>query len=202
MSRMIRHTSFAVLCATALLGACAKGDATADSARMADSAMAAMPPAAGAPAVMPAAMTDANIMAALDAANVHDSTAGSMAAMKGTNAEVKSYGRDMMRDHHALRIAGQDLGKKLSVTPEPMAGDNTMAMDMAVADSMTATPAGAAWDKFYIEHAIMHHEKVLAMAQTAIGATQNAEVKALLEKAAPNVQAHLERASSIRTKLQ
>lgn len=201
MSRVIRHTSLAALCATALLGACSKGDATADSARMADS-MTAAAPAAPATAPAPAAMSDANIMAALDAANVHDSTAGGMAASKGTNPEVKSYGRDLMRDHHALRRAGQDLAKKLNVTPEPMAGDNSMAMNAAVADSMSATPAGAGWDKFYIEHAIMHHEKVLATAQSAIATTQNAEVKALLEKAAPNVQAHLERARSIQSKLQ
>jgi len=168
---------------------------------MADSMMATTP---AAPATAPASapMTDANIMAALDAANVHDSTTGGMAASKGTSAEVKSFGRDLMRDHHALRKAGQDLARKLNVTAEPMAGDNSMAMNMAVADSMSATPAGAAWDKFYIDHSIMHHEKVLATAQAAIGATQNAEVKALLEKAAPNVQAHLERARSIQSKLQ
>ena len=44
-------------------------------------------------------------------------SAGNMASTKGTNAEVKGFGRDMMRDHHALRKAGQDLAKKLNLTP-------------------------------------------------------------------------------------
>jgi predicted outer membrane protein len=46
------------------------------------------------------------------------------------------------------------------------------------------------------------HQAVLNTAQTALGATQNAELRALIEKAAPNIQAHLDRAKSIQSKLQ
>lgn len=200
MSRVIRHTSLAALCATALLGACSKGDATADSARMADSMMATTP---AAPAAAPApALTDANIVALLDAANMADSAAGAIAAGKGTSAEVKSFARDMMRDHHALRKAGRDLATKLNVTPAPPAGDNSEAAATAFRDSLNAMAAGPAWDKMYMNHEVTYHEAVLATAQAGLAAAQNAELKALIEKAAPNVQAHLERARSIQSKLQ
>jgi putative membrane protein len=204
MSRVMYRTQFAALCAAALLAACSKGDSTADSVKAADSANAAAAAAATPATTMPAtpALTDPNIVAILDAANMADSANGSVAASKGTSAEVKSFGRDMMRDHHALRKAGQDLATKLNVTPAMPAGDNSQAAAAAFKDSLTTMPAGAAWDKAYINHEVAYHEQVLQTAQTALGAAQNAELKALIEKAAPNIQAHLDHAKSIQSKLQ
>jgi putative membrane protein len=108
----------------------------------------------------------------------------------------------MMRDHHALRVAGQDLAKKLAVTPEAPAGDNSAAAAAAWNDSLNAMPRGAAWDKAYIDHEVTAHEQVLNTAQTALGATQNADLKALIQKAAPNIQAHLDHAKQIQSKMQ
>ncbi|MFL5605527.1 MAG: DUF4142 domain-containing protein, partial [Gemmatimonadaceae bacterium] len=165
-----------------------------------DSAMAAPPSSAAAPAAAPT-MTDANIFAVLDAANVADSSDGSVAASKGTSADVKAFGRDMMRDHHALRAQGQALAKKINVTPEVPAGDNSQAAAAAWHDSLGAMPKGAAFDKAYIDHEVTAHEQVLQKAQAAESAAQNAELKAMLPKAASSVQGHLERAKQIQTKL-
>jgi putative membrane protein len=201
MLSVMRRTPLALACAAALVAACSKSDRAADSARTTDSATAAAP---ATPTTTPAAPTlsDPNIVAYLDAANMADSAAGSIAAAKGTNAEVKSFGRDMMRDHHALRVAGQDLAKKANITPEPAAGDTTTAHASKMADSLNAQARGAAWDKAYINAEVATHESVLANAQAAMNATQNAELKALIQKAAPNIQAHLEHAKQIQSKLQ
>jgi len=201
MHSVLRRTPFALACAAALVAACSRSDKTADSARVADStAVAATATSAMTPAAP--ALTDANIFAFLDGANAADSSAGSIAATKGTSAEVRSFGRDMMRDHHALRVAGQDLAKKLAVTPEAPAGDNSAAAAAAWNDSLNAMPRGAAWDKAYIDHEVTAHEQVLNTAQTALGATQNADLKALIQKAAPNIQAHLDHAKQIQSKMQ
>ena len=194
-------TPLAALCCAALLAACSKGEKAEDSMKAADTT--AMAPA---PATTPAApatptLTDANIAAILDQANATDSAAGAIAATKGTNAEVKTFGRNMMRDHHALRKAGEDLVKKLNVTPALPAGDNSAATAKAWQDSLTAMPKGAAFDKAYIDHEVAYHTAVLQTAQTAAGQAQNAELKSLIEKAAPNIQAHLEHAKSIQSKL-
>jgi len=197
--RFLHRTSAVALSAAALLAACSKGDGGADSARVADSmaATASAPPtAAAAPA-----LTDPNIAAILDAANMTDSSAGSIAATKGTNAEVRTFARTMMRDHHALRKAGEDLVKKLNVTPELPADDNSQAAATAWNDSLRAMAKGAAFDKAYIDHEVAYHEWLLATAQTALGAAQNAELKNLIQKAAPNVQAHLEHGRSVQSKL-
>ena len=107
----------------------------------------------------------------------------------------------MMRDHHALRKAGQDLAKKLNVTPEMPAGDNSAAAAKAWQDSLTAMAKGADFDKHYIAHEVTYHEAVLATAQAGLAAAQNAELKALITKAAPNIQAHLDHAKSIQSKM-
>ena len=200
MSRAFRRTSFALACAAALVSACSKGDSAGNGAAVADSNAIA---ASGTPAPTPAApaMTDGNILAMLDQANLADSTTGAMAAARGMNPDLKAYGRDMMRDHHALRAGGQALATKANISPAMPAGDVTSARDAAVADSMAAMPRGAAFDRFYIDHAVMHHQQVLATAQAAVGATQNAELKAMIEKAAPIVQQHLDRAKQLQAKL-
>jgi putative membrane protein len=202
--RLLRRFPVAALTAAAIVAACSKGDKSADSARAADSAGATS--SAAAPAAAPAApaaptLTDPNIVAILDAANMTDSASGAVAATKGTSAQVRSFGRDMMRDHHALRKSGQDLAKKLNVTPEMPAGDNSQAAATAWHDSLTAMPKGAAFDKAYIDHEVAYHQAVLQTAQTALGAAQNADLKSLIQKAAPNIQAHLEHAQQIQSKL-
>ncbi|MEO6526740.1 MAG: DUF4142 domain-containing protein [Gemmatimonadaceae bacterium] len=198
---LLLRTPLAMLCAATVVAACGKGDKTADSAKAADSAAAAASAAMPAPAPAAPALTDPNIAAILDGANAGDSSAGAVAATKATNGEVRSFGRNMMRDHHALRKMGEDLVKKLGVTPVLPAGDDSQAAATAWRDSLTAMPKGAAFDKAYIDHEVTYHQGLLQTAQAALGAAQNADLKALIQKAAPNVQAHLDHAQKIQSTL-
>ena len=187
-----------VLVACALWAACSKGEPKNDT-TVAPPDTTKAPPAAAAPT--PPALTDANIAAILDAANAADSAAGHIASTKATKGEVKEFGRAMMRDHHQLRKQGEDLVKKLNVTPELPAGDNSVATAKAWDDSLTAMPKGAAWDKAYIDHEVAYHQAVLQTAQTAQNAAQNQELKDLIGKAIPAIQAHLTKAQSISSSL-
>ena len=72
--------------------------------------------------------SDANIVALLDEANAADSTAGSVAATKGTAAAVRDFARRMERDHHQLRAQGAALAKKLNVTPAAPSDDPVQSM--------------------------------------------------------------------------
>jgi putative membrane protein len=198
----MRMTSLVVAAmSTAVLVACSKDKTgSADSARAADSATAASNTAATPPATAPT-LTDANIAALLDEANMADSANGKIASTKGTSPDVKAFGKLMMNDHHALRKAGQDLVKKLNVTPAPPANDSLPQMAKALGDSLTSQAKGAAWDRFYIDHEVAMHQKVLSLIDTALGAAQAAELKDLLTKARPNIEAHLKRAQDIQSKL-
>ena len=108
----------------------------------------------------------------------------------------------MMRDHHALRKAGQDLAKKLNVTPAPPAGDTSQTAAQHWQDNLTATPKGDAWDKAYIDHEVAYHQAVLdAVDKTLIPNAKNEELKALLVKVRPAFVAHLEHAKQIQASL-
>src|SRR5215211_544914 len=121
-----KHAGLAlVLGATAALFACSKkDDAATDTTVAADTGMGTMADTGMAAAP---ALSDPNIVYILDNANMLDSAGGSIAATKGTAADVRDFGKMMMRDHHVLRQQGQDLAKKLNVTPEAPANDDSKA---------------------------------------------------------------------------
>lgn len=184
------------------LGACAKKEAATSDTGAAATADTGMTMADTAVARAPApALTDANIVYILDNANMLDSAGGSIAATKGTNAEVRAFGKDMMRDHHSLRQQGQDLAKKLGITPEAPANDDSKAkLDKTMALYNGATK-GKDFDKAYIDNEVMYHKSVLETVTAAMSAAQNPELKNFIQKAAPAIQAHLDNAESIQSRM-
>jgi putative membrane protein len=146
-------------------------------------------------------LSDPNIVYILDQANASDSARGRLAEAKGTSAEVKNFGKLMVGEHHALRQAGQQLAKKLNVTPQAPPNDQSEAQAKTEMDSLKAMPKGKAWDKAYIDYEVTYHQAVLETATKALGAAQNQELKDLIQKAAPVIQKHLDRAKEIQQKL-
>jgi putative membrane protein len=184
----------------AALTACSKdkpgiGDTgleTATSASTPDAGLA-RPPAPG--------MSDANIFHILDRANMLDSAAGSVAVTKGTNSEVRDYGRLMMRDHHDLRQRGADLAKRIAIVPEPPPGDPSQArMDRAMS-VLAGAAKGRDFDKAYIDNEVETHKSVLETLTAAMAAAQNAELQNMIQKAAPTILGHFDMAQSIQRKL-
>lgn len=145
--------------------------------------------------------SDANIVALLDEANMADSSAGAIAVTKGTSSAVRAFARDMMRDHHQLRAQGQALAKKLNVTPAAPSDDPVQPMAQTETNTLNTTAKGKDFDKAYIDAEVDAHKAVLDLATKAAGQTQNTELKNLIQKAAPLIQAHLDKAESIQKNL-
>jgi len=195
------HTRVALVLGAALaMAACKKSENYGSDTGMAattDTGMAAAPAAPAAPA----ALTDPNIVYILDNANMLDSAAGSIAATKGTAADVRDFGKRMMRDHHALRKQGQDRAKKLKVTPEAPANDDSKGQYDKTMATLNGAAKGKDFDKAYIDNEVTYHQALLQTATAAMNAAQNAELKNLIQKAAPAIQAHLDMAQSIQGKM-
>ena len=156
----------------------------------------------GAPAATPqGGLTDANIVALLDGANKADSAGGAVAAKKATNAEVKAFAQLMMSEHHALRMAGQDLAKKLGVEPKPPEKDPLAPYVASEMKALQSTPKGAEFDRTYIDNEVTIHQAVLDLANQARVTTQNAELRGLIEKATPVIRKHLDQATALQKKL-
>lgn len=182
--------------------ACARDDAgTADTgvamtdtgaAMMGDTAMAA-------PAAAP--LTDENIFYILDRANLLDSASGSIAATKGTNSEIRDYGKMMMREHHGLRERGQMLAKRFNFKPAAPPNDNSEAEMNRVMSMLNSAAKGKDFDKAYIDDQVTYHVDLLDTATKAMAAAQNAELKNFIQKAAPAVRLHLDSAQAIQKKM-
>ena len=148
-----------------------------------------------------AGLSDANIVALLDEANMADSASGAYALGKATNPEVKAFAKQMMGEHHSLRLQGQQLAKRLNVTPAPPADDPLKPAAASEMAALRAAPKGAQFDRTYIEQEIGIHKAVLDLAEKAHGAAQNEELKKLIEQAKPVIEKHLDRAEEIQKKL-
>src|SRR5206468_601160 len=96
-------------------------------------------------------LTDPNIVALLDEANKADSAAGAFAVGKATSPGVKSFAKMMMGEHHALRVQGQALAKKLNVTPEAPADDPVKTAGSSEMAALHSAAKGAGFDSTYID---------------------------------------------------
>ena len=161
----------------------------------------AMAPAANAPAA-PGVLSDANIVALLDHANAADSTAGALAVTKATDPAVKQFAKLMMSEHHALRKQGADLAKQLKVTPEPPANDPVTPLAQQETQALQSAPKGAQFDRTYIDQEVAAHQAVLDLANQAHDQAKNEQLKALIEKAKPVIEKHLDQAKQLQQKLQ
>jgi putative membrane protein len=191
--------AIAFVIVTLAAGACSKKEKYADT-----TVIAAPGDTSGIAAATPTPMgtwTDENIFALLDEANMSDSAAGAIAATKGTASAVRDFGKLMMRDHHQLRARGEALAKKMKITLATPSDDPVMSDSQKHTDVLNSTAKGKDFDKAYIDGEVDIHKKVLEMAVKAAGQTQNTELKNLIQKAAPVIQGHLDRAEAIQKAL-
>lgn len=148
-----------------------------------------------------AGLTDETILGMLDGANKGDSVGGAIAAKKATDAEVKAYAEMMMKDHHELRVGGEELAKQLGVTPKPPAKDPIAGYANAEMAALQKAKNGEDFDQTYIGNEVTVHQAVLDAANMARVTTTTTELKTLIQNAIPVIQRHLEQAQSIQKRL-
>ena len=158
-------------------------------------ALATLPAAAQAP-------NDAQIASIVVTANQVDIDAGKLAQKKGSNAEVKAFGKQMVTDHTAVNKQAAALAKKLKLKPQDNPTSKSLKSGGAQNLKKLGKLKGAAFDKAYIEHEVAYHEQVIdALNKTLIPNAKNAELKKLLETGLPLFQGHLEHAKQIESSL-
>ena len=206
----------AAVLAMATVAACSKpSDRAADTAApvaSADTAMARRDSAAGAVARNPdsaaavntsrGGWSPASVLGYTTAANNGEIAEGKLAEKKATNPAVKAFARELVADHEALLKEGHTLAGKLSATADTASGDAHDLMDDSRKElkDLNDKAAGADWDKDFIDKEIDGHQKVLDKLQDASKNTNNADLRAALEKATGKVQQHLTKAKDIKEK--
>jgi putative membrane protein len=146
--------------------------------------------------------TDAQIAHIGVTANQVDIDAGKLAESKGTNKDVKAFGKQMVTDHTGVNKQAVALVTKLKVTPEDNPTSQSLKSGGEENIKHLKTLKGAEFDKAYIDHEVAYHEQVLdAIDKTLIPNAKNEELKALIIKVRPAFVGHLEHAKQIQAKL-
>ena len=146
-------------------------------------------------------LSDANIVALLDEANMADSASGAYAVKKATNPQVKAYAREMVKDHTAMMNQSHAMMTKMKASMDTTSGD---AADLAnngrdKLKELTDKAAGKDWDKNYIESQVDTHQKVLDKLNDASKNSTDSTVTKALTKASAKVQEHLTKAQNLKS---
>lgn len=153
-------------------------------------------------AVYAQGINDAQIAAIVVTANQVDVDAGKLALQRASNAEVKKFAEQMVRDHEGVNRQAVALAARLALTPQE--NDTSKALKAGGDKNLARLRplSGAAFDTAYVDHEIAYHAQVLeALDKTLVPGASNAELKALLVKVRPAFVAHLEHAKHLRTSL-
>ena len=146
--------------------------------------------------------TDAQIASIVVTANQVDIDAGKLAESKGSNAEVKAFGKQMVTDHSGVNKQAVALVTKLKVTPEDNATSKSLKDGGAENIKKLEKLKGAEFDRAYVDNEVTYHQAVLdAVDKTLIPSAQNAELKALLVSVRPAFVAHLDHAKNLQASL-
>jgi putative membrane protein len=165
-------------------------------------------------------------MATADSAEIQ---AAQIATKKATNAQVRQFAQEMIRDHGKAAKDDAALAQKLNVDLKTAGNQGQMAqsvqsMAQQTAQQLNSTPKGAAFDKAYIDSQVQGHQSVLENLQRIAGnssttgatgggastaarpaAASSAGAPATPQEAAqkmiPHVQQHLDKAKQIQSKL-
>ena len=147
-------------------------------------------------------VNDAQIASIVVTANQVDIDAGKVAVARGTSAEVKAFGQQMIDAHTGVNKSAVELVTKLKVKPED--NPTSQALKAGGDKNVAALKAlkGAEFDRAYVDHEVAYHQQVLdAVDKSLIPGAKNDELKALLVKVRPAFVAHLEHAKHLQAAL-
>jgi len=146
--------------------------------------------------------TDPQIAHIVVTANQIDIDAGKLAKSKSHNKEVDKFAQQMITDHGGVNKQAVALAKKLKVKPEDNATSKSLMKGAEENMAKLKKLKGGEFDKEYVAHEVAYHEAVLdAIDKTLIPSAKNAELKELIVKVRPAIEAHLEHAKHLQAEL-
>jgi putative membrane protein len=147
-------------------------------------------------------VNDAQIASIVVTANQVDIDAGTLAASRSTNSEVKAFAQLMVTDHTGVNTSAIALAKKLNVTPQDNPTSQSLKAGGEKNRAHLKTLKGTAFDKAYVDQEVAYHQQVIdALDTTLIPSAANGELKALLIKVRPAFVAHLEHAKGLQASM-
>lgn len=191
---------FSAIITTMLLGGCGGGGEQ-QAAQGAPPAAETGPAQPGAMAPGTAAMSDANIAALVNEANVADSTLAAQALPKLTDHDVKAFAQQMMTQHHELHVEGMKVAAQANITPQLPSPDPFAPAVAAEQNALSTMAPGRAYDSTYIAHEVAIHQAVIDWLGQPGHQPQSSVYQKFLQEAGPVLQLHLKEAQALQKKL-
>lgn len=149
-------------------------------------------------------LTDNELLNRIHAINLMEIDMGRMAESKGENKKVKSYGKDLQKDHGKAEKTLADLAKKRNFVLAPPAlnseTDKQQQKDDAAAMDNLKTLNGAAFDREFVSAMQKGHEKAIALVTDAQSRMTDKDTKKMLDKLLPQLRDHLKKANELMDK--
>jgi len=139
------------------------------------------------------AMADTNFILAAAQGGMTEVKLGELASTSGVRADVKEFGRMMVKDHTAINGDLKALAAQKGVTLP----NSLDAKHQAVVDKMAAL-TGPGFDDAYITGMIKDHKADAKAFKAESAATKDADIKSFLDKSIPVVEAHLQHVTAMK----
>ena len=146
--------------------------------------------------------TDPQIAHIVVTANQVDIDAGKLAKSQSKNKEIDKFAQQMITDHTGVNQQAVALAKKLKVKPEE--NDTSRNLKKGGDENIARLKKlkGQEFDKAYVDQEVSYHQAVLdAIDKTLLPSAKNAELKELITKVRPAIQAHLDHAKHLQADL-
>jgi putative membrane protein len=125
-------------------------------------------------------------------ANMAEVESGKLAQNKASSDEVKKFAAHMVEDHGKMLSEQQSMAKSKGVElPKQPKKEHQAALKKLEGAS------GERFDRAYMDQMVKDHQKTLKLVQTTAKNAKDPELKQAAEKAAPEVEKHLEMAKQI-----
>ena len=159
--------------------------------------------APGAPAQNPTSLTDAQVADVAHVASQVDITTAKLALEKSSNLSVRAFASATLNDYTAADASALSSFARWNINPQ----DNPISQSVSGTESEHAQHlsqlSGAAFDEAYAQNELAYHVFITgAMEITLIPATQNPQVKSLLQGELSLYEKHLQEARALVSQLQ
>ncbi len=140
---------------------------------------------------------DAEILTLVSHSNSAEISSSKLALEQAQNAQVKAFAQDMIKAHTAMEQEGTRVANALGTSAANTGKTEDMREDASEELDDLRQARNAQFDKAYMKFQVEAHEKTLKLLQDQQERAQNAELKAMITKAIPQVQQHLTRAQQL-----
>jgi putative membrane protein len=125
-------------------------------------------------------------------ANLAEVEAGKLAQQQASNPQVKEFAEHMVKDHGQMVEEQKQMASSRGTQMPKQPGKEQQA-----ALSKLKKAKGEQFDRAYMSQMVKDHEKALKTVQQAAGNAQDPELKAMAQKAEPDIEKHLQMARQL-----